>query len=590
MTVPLNDLVTMNQNNHHEKRKRVKSKAKDNSKSILDANRYLFSTKSNELVSSNNNRSQSGKRTQHSSQTKEPNTSDKYNFRESPAVGRHNADYTNSNISSKHKDLSKSSPHLGNNVILPQKRNNDQNQREKYQRSCDKIVDKKMNDKEDTESGIDIPEPDYSPILIRRNNLGENISDYNKSGASPSQKNDRLLNGRYSNGSKHASPTVWEYADRYKEHLKEDLVDDDDVKKYPNGIGVENINGTKSMSPTNLQSHSYNLEELKQPLSININPLGRSEEEAILSLEKALNGRTRVKDIVEKIRKETERDRVRQELRRSAFLVSQCQGDESSPTSFNEAFNSRKIPTSGSSEGLSDENKPMKGENDLVIEDLEIYGNPIDDEEDKEEGIDIYKDLINVALEQEKLENMKERRAKLVANEQKRNSSKNNNAPVHENNSRNSSDLSLKNAPSPKFSTKIKRRNNPNSHGSNDSKIDRYDQRRSRPNSAYSRRRDDSLSPERSNLSANSNGIYALSHSQDILSDRKEHHPQSIMRSQPNIPMYINPEISSYPNGNRRYTEGKYQISSKFALFYLVLTYNDPKCAGLHSNMISSCR
>ena len=52
--------------------------------------------------------------------------------------------------------------------------------------------------------------------------------------------------------------------------------------QYPNGIGVENINGTKSMSPTNLQSHSYNLEELKQPLSININPLGRSEEEAVL--------------------------------------------------------------------------------------------------------------------------------------------------------------------------------------------------------------------------------------------------------------------------------------------------------------------
>ena len=113
---------------------------------------------------------------------------------------------------------------------------------------------------------------------------------------------------------------------------------------------------------------------------------------------------------------------------------------------------------------------------------------------------------------------MKERKAKLMACEQKRNANKNNNAPVQENNSRNSSDLSLKNTPSPKLSTKIKRRNNPNSHGSNDSKIDRYDQRRSRPNSAYSRRRDDSLSPERSNLSGNSNGIYALSHSQDILS------------------------------------------------------------------------
>ena len=531
MTVPLNDLVTTSQN---EKRKRVKNKTKDNTKSILDANRYLFSTKSNELVSSSNNRSSSGKRAQNNSQTKEPNKSDKYNFRESPAVARHNVAYSNGNISSKHKDLSKSSPHLGNNIALPHKRNSDQNQREKYQRSCDKIADKNIKDKDDTESGIDIPEPDYSPILIRRNN-----------------------------GSSHGSPTVWEYSDRNKEQLKEDLVDEEDVKKYPNGIGNETKHGSQSKSPTHIQNHPYNIDELKQPLSININPLGRSEEEAIMSLEKALNGRGRVKDMVEKIRKETERDRVRQELRRSAFLVSQCQGDESSPIGYNEAFHPRKVQTTASTEGLSEDatenksNKDMQGESDLVIEDLEIYGNPVDEDEDKEEGIDIYKDLISVALEQEKLENMKERRAKLMANEQKRNKTKISNAPVPESNSRNSSDFSLKNTPSPKLSTKSKRRNIPDNYGSNDGRINQYGQRRSRPNSAYSRRRDDSLSPERSNLSANSNGVYALSHSQDILSDRKELHPQSIMRSQPNIPSYINPEISSYPNGNSKYPEGK---------------------------------
>ena len=68
MTVPLNDLVTKKQNegydNPHERRKRVKNKAKETSKSILDANRYLFSTKSNELVSSSNKQSNSGKRAQ----------------------------------------------------------------------------------------------------------------------------------------------------------------------------------------------------------------------------------------------------------------------------------------------------------------------------------------------------------------------------------------------------------------------------------------------------------------------------------------------------------------------------------------------
>merc|ERR1719414_2957553 len=192
MTVPLNDLVTKKQNegydNPQERRKRVKNKTKETSKSILDSNRYLFSTKGNELVSSSNKQSNSGKRAQNGIQTKEVKTSDKYNYTESPATTRNNAGYPNSNISSKHKDLSKSSPHLGNSVVLIRKKDNDQNQREKLLRSCDKLADKKIKDKDDTESGIDIPEPDYSPILIRRNNLGENISDYNKSGASPSQK------------------------------------------------------------------------------------------------------------------------------------------------------------------------------------------------------------------------------------------------------------------------------------------------------------------------------------------------------------------------------------------------------------------
>ena len=557
MTVPLNDLVTKKQNegydNPHERRKRVKNKTKETSKSILDANRYLFSTKSNELVSSSNKQSNSGKRAQNGIQTKELKTSDKYNYKESPVTNRNNAGYPNSNISSKHKDLSKSSPHLGNSVVLIRKKDNDQNQREKLLRSCDKLADKKIKDKDDTESGIDIPEPDYSPILIRRNHLGDDDNQ-----VIHFQRNDRMQNGTTSNGSKPgspSSPSVWKNAGRYNDNLQEDLVDDEDIRKYPNGI--------------------RNLDELKQPLSININPLGRSEEEAILSLENALNGRTKVKDMVEKIRKETERDKIRQELRRSAFLVSQCQGDEAKPTNFNEAFNSRKVPTSGSSaEGLSDAANESKykmeshGGDDLVIEDLEIYGNPVDDEEYKEEGIDIYKDLINVALEQEKLENMKERRAKLMANEQKRNKTKENNIPINGNNSKNSSDLSLKDTSSPKLSTKSKRRNNPENFGSNDSRNNRYDQRRSRPNSAYSRRREDSLSPERSNLSANSNGVYALSHSQDILSDRKEMLPQSIMRSQPNIPSYINPEISSYPNGNHKYHEGKYQT----ILFFISLS------------------
>ena len=470
MTVPLNDLVAMNQNNgydnHHEKRKRVKNKAKENSKSILEANRYLFSTKSNELVSSSNNRSASSKKAQSGLQTKEPNSSDKYNFSKSPAISRTNVDHMNGNISSKHKDLSKSSPHLGNSVALPHKRDNDKNQRDKYQRSCDKIIDQKIKDKDDTESGIDIPEPDYSPILIRRNMAGDISPVYHKGKESPFQNNGRTQNGRNGNGSKPSSPTsptVWHNTTRYPEQLKEDMVDEDDEIEYPNGIRNEKDlakyayrNGNpsskkamdKSISPINAQNYSYDLDDLKQPLSINCNPSGRSEEEAILSLEKALNGRTRVKDIVEKIRKETERDKIRQELRRSAFLVSQCQGGESNPTSFNDALNQRKNG-SGSSEGLSESpvdnqhKKETQGENDLVIEDLEIYGNPVDDDEDKEDGIDIYKDLINVALEQEKLENMKERRAKIMANEQHKRIKKKENTPANGNNSRNSSDLSL---------------------------------------------------------------------------------------------------------------------------------------------------
>ena len=77
MTVPLNDLVAMTNgyDNHQEKRMRVKNKTKENSKSILEANRYLFSTKSNELVSASNNRSNSSKKAQNGLQTKEPNSS-----------------------------------------------------------------------------------------------------------------------------------------------------------------------------------------------------------------------------------------------------------------------------------------------------------------------------------------------------------------------------------------------------------------------------------------------------------------------------------------------------------------------------------
>ena len=53
----------------------------------------------------------------------------------------------------------------------------------------------------------------------------------------------------------------------------------------------------------------------KQPLSVNYQPNPpRREEEAIVSLDKALTGRPRVKDMVERIRKETERDKIRQEL------------------------------------------------------------------------------------------------------------------------------------------------------------------------------------------------------------------------------------------------------------------------------------
>ena len=153
---------------------------------------------------------------------------------------------------------------------------------------------------------------------------GDISPDFHQAKESPFQKSDRTHIGRNGNGSKPSSPgspTVWQSEVRHQEHLKEDMVDDDDEIEYSSGArndkdltkySYRNENPSKSksisnsISPINAQNNSYDMDELKQPLSINCNPLGRSEEEAIISLEKALNGRTRVKDIVEKIRKETE--------------------------------------------------------------------------------------------------------------------------------------------------------------------------------------------------------------------------------------------------------------------------------------------
>ena len=83
MTVPLNDLVGNTKEGYkdnHEKRRRVKSKNRENTKSIFEANKYLFSTKSNELVSSKN-RSSSEKKSLNDLRTKEKHTNDKYNFK-----------------------------------------------------------------------------------------------------------------------------------------------------------------------------------------------------------------------------------------------------------------------------------------------------------------------------------------------------------------------------------------------------------------------------------------------------------------------------------------------------------------------------
>ena len=52
-----------------------------------------------------------------------------------------------------------------------------------------------MKDKDDTESGIDIPEPDYSPILIRRNMGVEECIDYEYGHQSPPQKNTNIHKG-----------------------------------------------------------------------------------------------------------------------------------------------------------------------------------------------------------------------------------------------------------------------------------------------------------------------------------------------------------------------------------------------------------
>ena len=205
----------------------------------------------------------------------------------------------------------------------------------------------------------------------------------------------------------------------------------------------------------------------------------------------------------------------------------------------------------------------------ILINDDKTKKNVIEDDDKEEEALDIYKDLISVALEQEKLEDMKQKRAKsngMESREQQNKNKKVEGASLHGHRSNNASELSLKASQSPNYSSKSKRRLKKENSESNSGRMNGYEQNRSRPNSASYKTREDSVSPERSNLSATSNGNYALSYSQDILSERREMHPQSIMRSQPNINMYTNPEISSYPNGSRKFPDGK----SYFYLEYLV--------------------
>ena len=486
------------------------------------------------------------------------------------------------NITAKHKDLSKSSPHLGSTLSYPDKGRNLNKQIDKHQRICDKVVDdKKVKDKDDTESGIDIPEPDYSPILIRRNMGVEEFIDYEYRDQSPPQKNTNIHKGETNDeikGLNSNSSTTWESAARYHGIDDQGLVEDGDSSELQQTGKRFNYKMSVAYDPTIVNkplphgvkhAHAKDKTDSNQALSVNYNSIPiRSEEEAILGLEKALVGRTKVKDMVEKIRKETERDKIKQELRRSAFLVSQCQTTEDNATDLNTSPTTRKNSCSGSSDGVcgdGNENQFKKEDdeiNDLVIEDLEIYGNPVDDDEDiEEEGIDIYKDLISVALEQEKLEDLRQLRAKSNGREQRDQEKRNKrieDASLYGNYQNDVSEVPLKASQSRPSSSKVKRRTKRENSDSNGGRMNAYDQNRSRPNSTNFRRSVDSLSPERSILSSSAtNGNFSLSYSQDFLDEKKEMRPQSIMRSQPNINMFNSSEISSFPNGSRNFPEGK---------------------------------
>ena len=595
MTIPLDGFLRANLKPTHEahkdiqeKRRRVKNKTKENNMSILEANTYLFSTKSNELVSTHN---KSPKKSLNDLSSKEFYSRDNYNNTELHVNSSKRHNNINGNITTKHKNISKSSPHLENGISNSTRKTPDKKQKTNYQRSNDKNADKNTKDKDDTESGIDIPEPDYSPILIRRNGGIDESIEYDNSNPSPAQKKETtpdFVKDTDTKDSNPGSPTLWENAARYRGSLEKVLGDDDEVvhivvpsqvKKESTGYNIvngnvfPNINIDKSLPHTVTQNLTKEKNSMKQPMSINYPPNhARREEDAIISLENALSGRPRVKDMVERIRKETERDKVRQELRRSAFLVSQCQTNEGEALNSKSPRNSRVISCSGSSEGISDEgnenrhNKENLEDDDLIIEDLEVYGNQGEDDDDKEEeAIDIYKDLISVALEQEKLEDMRQMRAKSNGSdyrEQQRRIKKSESSSSHAHRSNNASELSIKSPPTPtqSYSSKGKRRIRKDTSGSGSGRMIGYDHGRSRPNSANYRRSEDSLSPERFNLSATTNGNYSLSYSQDILSERSGMYPQSIMRSQPNINLHTNPEISSYPDGSRNLDDGKHQI------------------------------
>ena len=602
MTVPLNDLIPIikSQRNaksmfdeNHDKRKRVKGKSKEkNSKSLKDHNKYLFSTKSNELVSSDKN---SEKKSLNELRSKD--SPDKYNFQESPIISR--GKIRSNRISVKHKDLSKSSPHLGNTTLnmhtsTSNKKQTGRNEKDYIQRSCDKIVDQKMKDKDDTESGIDIPEPDYSPILIRRDTGQEEYVDFDYDLSlfqHPEVKKNSPQNITNDKNTKARSPTLWKNATRYRGSLEKVQIEEyhdanvvrDEKKQIEDGTGsgyskasmTKVANTHKSVPHDTAEPYMADKKQSKHQIPVNYNPNPlRTEEEAIMSLEKALTGRSKVKDMVEKLKKETERDKIKQELRRSAFLVSQCQENDQGSTGLLTNNSHQKMYRSGSSDALSidavDENDNTKdtlGKEDLIIEDLEIYGDPDEDADDKEQdAIDIYKDLLSVALEQEKLEDMRQSRAKLNGLDLRENPMRNKKqggASLKGHSSNTASELSLKGSSPTKYSTKGRRGLTNEHSGSGSSRLDGYDRSQSRPNSSNHRRRDESLSPERSHhLSTAPNDNYPLSYSQDdLLESRKDHlQPQSIMRSQPNINMFTNPAVSSYPDGTTEFSHGKKMI------------------------------